>query len=235
MGARVPKEYKKIITQFLWNGKKPKIAYTSLTQTISRGGLNLIDLDTRIKVNHLQWIRRMIARPEMNTAVSLSSILGSPSLVRFFRGKDPTHYKNQQLNRFYLTMLLVWSPLRCFEPVGEREARREPLWDNRLISWNIPIYKRRAWEEAGILFLQDICKEGEGRLLSCQELKEKFNVNASFLDILGLRLAIPWNWKRLLSPDWQDMPQTNQDLYIKFGNGESSKLANLLPKNAYKE
>lgn len=60
--ARVFKEYKKIVTHFLWSGKKQKIAYASLTQPISRGGLNLIDLDTRVKVNQIQWIRRIVAR-----------------------------------------------------------------------------------------------------------------------------------------------------------------------------
>lgn len=50
--SRVFKEYKNIATQFLWSGKKPKIAYNNLIQDIPSGGLKLADLQTRVNTNH---------------------------------------------------------------------------------------------------------------------------------------------------------------------------------------
>lgn len=57
---RVLKEYSKILQEFIWDGKRSKIAYKTLILPITQGGLKLIDLDTRIQANMLQWIRRII-------------------------------------------------------------------------------------------------------------------------------------------------------------------------------
>lgn len=61
---RVVTEYKKIISTFIWNGGSPKIAYKTLILPIERGGLKLMDIESRIQVNILQWIKRLIRNPE---------------------------------------------------------------------------------------------------------------------------------------------------------------------------
>lgn len=43
---QVFKEYKKLITDFIWNGRKPKIAYSTLILPVAQGGLHLMDLET---------------------------------------------------------------------------------------------------------------------------------------------------------------------------------------------
>lgn len=55
--ARVFQEYKHIATEFLWAGKKPKIAYNNIIQNIPSGGLKLADLQTRVYANHISWIK----------------------------------------------------------------------------------------------------------------------------------------------------------------------------------
>ena len=53
-----------LIQGFLWNGKKPKINYTTVgTHTVvgnySQGGLKLPDLDTIIKSFRVKWMIRI--------------------------------------------------------------------------------------------------------------------------------------------------------------------------------
>lgn len=78
---RVYKEYQQIVSNFIWNGRKPKIAYNTLTQSTQLGGLNLIDLRTRTTVNLIQWSRRLILHPEMNTVSAMSS--SDPRILTF--------------------------------------------------------------------------------------------------------------------------------------------------------
>ena len=52
-------EVKKIIVNFIWDGKPPKIAYNTLIQDIENGGLKLIDLKTKVKSLSMSWIRRL--------------------------------------------------------------------------------------------------------------------------------------------------------------------------------
>lgn len=57
--TRALAEFKAIITDFMWNHGKSKIAYNLMIQDIQDGGLQLADLETRVKVIHLNWIKFM--------------------------------------------------------------------------------------------------------------------------------------------------------------------------------
>ena len=52
------KIFKRLITQFIWNNKIPKIAYTRLLQKYERLGLKLIDLETRDKALKIAWLAK---------------------------------------------------------------------------------------------------------------------------------------------------------------------------------
>lgn len=82
---RVFKEYQKIITAFLWDGRKPKVAYLTLTLPVSQGGLGLGDLETRTQAALLQGIRRLIHQPRLGSAAYLRDILKSNDLKEYFR------------------------------------------------------------------------------------------------------------------------------------------------------
>lgn len=68
---RVLKEFRQIISAFIWNGKHPKSAHKTLILPIHQGGLKLMDLSTRIQVSQLQWINRILRNPDSHTATFL--------------------------------------------------------------------------------------------------------------------------------------------------------------------
>ena len=51
-------EYKKLITDFIWNGKQPKIRYSRLIQDYKNGGLKLVDLESKDLALKASWITR---------------------------------------------------------------------------------------------------------------------------------------------------------------------------------
>ena len=53
-------KYTKLITQFIWDSKPPKIKYQTLIKPIARGGLNLQDLENKIEANKLSWIKKLL-------------------------------------------------------------------------------------------------------------------------------------------------------------------------------
>lgn len=63
--VRVLAEVKKVITQFLWDGKRPKVAYNLMIQPIDLGGLRLVDLETRIQASDISLIRLMMMSTQM--------------------------------------------------------------------------------------------------------------------------------------------------------------------------
>ena len=57
---RVFTEVKKLIMNFIWDDKPSKIRYDVLIQPVNKGGLGLIDLETKCKSLCLNWINRYL-------------------------------------------------------------------------------------------------------------------------------------------------------------------------------
>ncbi len=54
------KEVKTIIRDFLWDCKSSKIAYDTLIQPICKGGLKLMDFETKVKSLKETWVKRCL-------------------------------------------------------------------------------------------------------------------------------------------------------------------------------
>ena len=52
-------EVKEAVTNFIWDGKNAKIAYSTLINDIHEGGLKLVDLETKVKSLHIAWAGRL--------------------------------------------------------------------------------------------------------------------------------------------------------------------------------
>lgn len=197
--VRVLTEYRKILVNFLWNGKKPKIAYKTLILPTDRGGLKLMDLETRIQVNLLQWIKRVINNPNSSAASTLKTIIGTDSLSAFLAAKRGPGMDSTSPHLFYDAALSVWNHLHGFEPTTEGEVRAELIWQNKRILIGGSPLKGTEWQRAGIRYISDLCHRNTGTFLSHTELANTYNVTCSFLDLLQVRMAIPLHWRRLLT------------------------------------
>lgn len=229
-------EYKKIVTHFLWNGKKPKVAYDTLTLPVSSGGLNLMDLTTRVKVSSLQWFGRLILHPASNVAVSLSHFLGTQDLTRFFTYKLGDSPPGISHDHFYQVLFKLWDTFHGYAPEDEDAIRRESIWGNkRITSAGLPLYNKR-WESKGVRSIQDICHPSEPRLLSHDELRNKYDVHCSFLDMLSLRLNIPHLWKQSLSSDFtiQTDISVHSGVFISLPGEQPKDVLNVSPKQLYR-
>lgn len=99
--VRVIKEYSKILQNFIWDGKRSKIAYNTLILPIQSGGLRLFDLDLRIKSSMLQWIKRITQTPESNIVHYLSRLTGCEDLNDYFAAKRSDNQTWTQGQKFY--------------------------------------------------------------------------------------------------------------------------------------
>lgn len=118
-------EFRTNIRMFIWDNKKPKVAYISLIQPIVEGGLNLIDLEVRTKAALLQRVRRLIAEPRLPSAAFLRMIIQVDDLKETFRAKLPGVPK---------PVKEIPYKAHNFYPQDETSIRQEALWDNKWIT-----------------------------------------------------------------------------------------------------
>lgn len=164
--ARVIAETKKIITQFLWDGKRSKVAYNLMVQPIDKGGLRLADLESRIQASDLSMIRFFWYSPHSHASSILSHALQSMDLQQNFLSKVklapplPAQYK------LFRQILSTWARLHLYNPTSEREIQEEPLWNNQNILISTKPVFWQEWQSVGIKQIKDLLHTSEPRFLS---------------------------------------------------------------------
>lgn len=230
---RVLKEYKRITSAFIWNDRKPRISHQTLTQPIELGGLKLMDLGVRVKVNLLQWIKRLLLNPLTNVRATLSWFLETDDIDTFLSYRSPPLPKSWQKHTFYYHMMRIYLKARDVGPSDESSVRREVLWYNDQIGGSkAPIYWP-SWDKAGIKTIGDLCHPSEGRLLSHVELQDTYNIRCSFLEALSIRLNVPSGWRNLISTNWIQMPQHGPDIHISLNKEGPQNIAVFSAKKMY--
>lgn len=101
--------------------------------------------------------------------------------------------------RMIASILTTWFKLHSLIPSTEQDVQEQSLWYNINVTIDKKPFCWRPWLHAGIVTINDILHPDQPRFLSHDELSEKFQVTVSFLHVLQIRSAIPFNWRRLLS------------------------------------
>lgn len=231
---KVIEEVKALTVAFIWGRGRSKIAYSTLIQATADGGLKLADPETRVKVNLLSWVRRLLREPRSCPAVYLQHLTDAQDVRHMLHWKPRRSPLNSASPRFYDALLRNWVDFHSFPPQGEIEIRGEELWHNRYmgVALQDPILRKR-WKEAGITTLQDICHTSDSRLLSHDEIRDKFHVHCTFLEALQIRMSVPIHWREALTRDYTG--DTTPLYNIKISNGAALPLQSTSPKKIYAE
>lgn len=203
--TRVFTEFKAIVMDFLWNHGRSKISYNLMIQDIQEGGLRLPDLETRVKVIHINWIKYIWNNPDSISSIFVQGILGLGHISTTILCKSDKVALFHSRQRFLRQIFTTWAKLHISQPNTETQIQAELLWHNKFILIGRKTFSWRDWREAGIQLINDLLHDTEPRFLSHEELGHKFGITTSFIDILQIRSAIPTPWKRkLTSPSVQD-------------------------------
>ena len=178
---------------FLWSGKKSKIALKTLQAPKSQGGLQLIDLKIKEAALKISWIQ--ILRDDQETAeiayASMGKIVYSlkENIWRCNMHVQDLKYLGNN-NKFWNDVLKHWARLNY----DSTTCARQVIWMNSYIRiQNKPV----AWTACirrGLIWIHQLFQDGE--LIKEDEAKCRYGLN--FMQLDALQNAIPTQWKRLL-------------------------------------
>ena len=155
------------IGNFIWRGKNPAISYKSLGLPLSKGGLNICDIERKRDALRIKFISKIISN---NVNEKLKK------LMLYFLN----HYENMQLgesiflitprrtsmcnlNPYYREMLLAWARLTngLFQgPFSRDEMLFQPIFHNPLIAdVNEISLHNRQFIDGGIIRVSDLMYE----------------------------------------------------------------------------
>ena len=201
-------EVNKIIFDYVWKYKKPRIKKTTILKRKEEGGLNMTDFTLFDKALKLCWVKRLCEEqmsPWKIIPTSLLSNVGGNLL--FHCNYNAKNLKlNDQLPAFYKNLIIHWQDvLNVDAPQFKEEVLNQIIWNNRFIKINNVSVFYRNWHLAGIQHFSSLLDDSGKKFLTFENFKNKFNVNCNFLQFYGLLSAIPRQWKVYLNiPDPQE-------------------------------
>ena len=191
---------KEIIINFMWKGKKPKIAYNKLVQEISDGGIKLVDLPTKEASLKMSWVKKSL--------IDLKDTLWKRVAKYFISIKLPevwsVNIKSNDVKKIikresmWKDILCHWSTLHYNDPENANDVLIQKLCYNSHIRVNGNVIKQNMLNNVSICQIQDIYNCDENRFSTHHELCRDRGYTGTFLHLNSIISAIPKEWTRKL-------------------------------------
>ena len=181
-----------VIRDFLWNGKKSKIAYRVLQNPKKQGGLNLVNLRNKEKALKATW--PMILKDEQHYSELVYTSMGCKALSEdLWRCSiSPQSVKKMSIkNVFWFNVLEAWSEFNFYS---------DNRIDNQLIWYNSKILfkgKPFMWNDIyrhGLKYVYQLFELGQFK--TDDQVWHEFRL--SRLRFNSIKTAIPKEWRSTL-------------------------------------
>lgn len=196
LSKNVVQRMNKIWSQFLWNQKNPKIAWSILCSPKKYGGLGLSHLIKRDHSLKIQGVPIYMKDSIVTTLVDffLNNKVGS--LIWECNIKVTDCCKITIFKGFWVDVLKAWSLFNYTEPQGVDEILEHVLWFNSHIKIAKEFFFDKDIYNNGVMRVKDLLNSSL-EFMSVSQFRNRFP-SCNYMRFLSLMHAIPPQWKRAL-------------------------------------
>ena len=180
----------KLVVNFIWNGKKPKVKRDTLIGPKDKGGLELPDYEIVTKSLLCTWVKRMregIGKQWMEIPSFYLENLGGPFI--FDCDYDLRLLNVSNMPAFYIAEVQVL----CNTDIHQNNITSSILWNNKNITIEGKSVYWKEWHTAGIDRLDE-----NNSFLGYHQFCRKTGLKPPFTKFFGLISTIPSKWKQTL-------------------------------------
>ena len=184
------KEIEGLLFDFIWNGKRDKIKRTKLMQGYEQDGLKMINIRAFIDSMKLTWLKRFISSTGDWTEIARTQLPPVYQLLTY--GKEKLkETKSKITNEFYSDIIDALIRFTTNYHPSSKEILTETLWFSDHSGFPKSIIK--VWNMKGLRFVSDLFDQYSGKLLSREDLNQRYNININFLSYERLVHKVPEN------------------------------------------
>ena len=179
---------KQKIIQFIWNGKKPKIKYTTLIQKKYDGGLALVDPETKHQSVRMSGISKLGGLdPPYWEKVEFAHLL--------MMNVSPKGLQKQvNIAPLWRDIFQVYAKYTNNNPTNKLDILTQYLWFNQFILGNKKMLYYKDFIKYGILQVKHVYCIDEVRFYRYEEIQQMYNPNVKYLEYYSVIKAIPNEW-----------------------------------------
>lgn len=200
--------YKRLILDFIWDSKPPRIRYKKLIKNKLIGGLGLIDLELKDLSLKASWVPRILqANPTTSWVIFVYFHLPI---------KDPLIWECNittewikalfDIQVFSIQIWAAWAHFNATAPKSRDDVLNQCLWYNSHILRNEKPWLSRSLYHAGLIYIYHLYDETRDRFFSAEELAMIFRCDY-LMEINSLLTSVPNQWKQMLKQAVSIPPQ----------------------------
>ena len=148
----------KIIFNFIWDGKTPKIKNKTIIAEIKHGGLKMIDFEIMERSLTIAWVERFMEKSDASWKAiqdhAVSQLGGLDFLVKC--DYDLNLLDLDQLPDFYRTILDYWQEFKLLTDNEGKPVRDQIMWNNRSTCLHGNQIFISDWLKKGITKIKDL-------------------------------------------------------------------------------
>ncbi len=185
----VLKEVEKIIFKFLW-GTKDRIKRKTLIGLKEKGGIKMIDIESKDRALKASWVQRLLQNFSNNKTFLDRYIkhtgYNTELLLKTNSRNADWFVDKLNLPRFWAEVISNFNKCKYIKPLklmNDHDFLSQPIWANSLFQFrNKPIYFSN-WVKSNIIHVKDIYDDA-GNLISDIELFERLNNTSNWIQEL---------------------------------------------------
>ena len=209
--SSVPKfiveKLEKIQLEFLWDGKRAKISSKTLCNKFIGGGLQKVDIQSKVDALQLSWIKRLYDDNEHQWKKIPRALL-----IRYY-GQFNVFYPHFSSEKrlplmpiFYKSIIANWANYSS-EPIDVRNIYGQFLWYNSYIRVAGHTVLWKAFLDAGLTHLGQLCADHVFK--TWNQVRQEFQLHPNLqFKFFQLMNAIPVAWKNKIA---ENLPVPNLD------------------------
>ena len=198
-------DYLEVIQKkFTWSNKRSKIKHSTLISEYCDGGLNDVDIRSKIKSLHLSWLKRLYDNNFHPWKLIPTYIFGKVS-----KCSSNIFYPNLALNLdilkdlplFYRQLAIYWLDFSQSEPKTTSSVLSESVWNNSFIKIDSKPIQPTFFGISEHIFLKNLLDD-EGNFVSWDVFRLKYNIHSKHIfRWIQLKSSIPNTWIKLVKSD----------------------------------
>lgn len=196
------------IFKFVWGGKRDRVKRATLKAKYKNGGLQVPDFLSQSKSLKISWVKKYLDienNAKWKSVVKTKFNLNA-STTLFHCDCDSKTLKRLLNNIFWEETCEAWTNIKQQQGQCGGELLSQVIWHNRNISLERnPSINKRLLIGKGILRVSDLYSLTERRLMSPNEVAQKYNIHP--MNALTLTRSIPGDWIRQLVRDKPNAPE----------------------------
>ena len=228
---KVIKNLDNLIREYIWNGKKAKIAYHILQNSKKEGGLNLFNLKKKEIALKATW-PQILSKEEEYASMVYDIMRGNclkENIWRCHLNYEDVHVLKIK-NEFWKDVLQCWCQYNFFHNF---RIENQILWYNSCIRINGKPFLWKDALQSGLLYVYQLFEDGLFK--SKEKIYDEFKITT--LRYNSLRVAIPTEWKNFFQSvgriQFFPIPPQNYDLAITiYRKGLSQKVYRYISEDA---